>query len=135
VKKRTSINLLKCFWPILLLILCQGVSALVVINDSVIINNKVFFGLVLGNSWAIFFSLLVVVAILIYQTLTKKLSVLLCLIAAAVFSNILDRILHGGVVDYFSYQKLPSFNLADVVIVMSVTYLSFLVITQKNAQL
>lgn len=126
---------MKCFWPILLLILCQGVSALVVINDSVIINNKVFFGLVLGNSWAIFFSLLVVVAILIYQTLTKKLSVLLCLIAAAVFSNILDRILHGGVVDYFSYQKLPSFNLADVVIVMSVTYLSFLVITQKNAQL
>ena len=135
MKKRTNVNLLKCFWSILLLILCQVVSALVVINDSVIINNKVFFGLALSNSWAMVFGLLVVVVILLYQVYAKKISVLLCLIAAAVFSNVLDRIFHGGVVDYLSFQKLPTFNLADIVIVVSVAYLCLLVITQKNAQL
>jgi len=134
VKKRINANLKKCFWPLLILLLCQTLSALLFSNNSAVVNNKVFFGLILSNSWAIAISLSVFVALILYQLLVKRLSVPLSLITAAVLSNVLDRLLYGGVIDYFSYSRLPVFNLADATIVLSVTYLCFLVITQKNAQ-
>lgn len=50
----------------------------------------------------------------------KEPSFALGLIALGAFSNLFDRILYGGVVDFISLGFWPSFNLADCFLVLGV---------------
>lgn len=84
------------------------------------------------NSSAIFGSVnvpivLIAIACLIFLVLTvivKKFRFGLGLLFAGSLSNLLDRALYGGVVDYFKIPYIPTFNFADIII----TFGAFLII-------
>jgi len=64
------------------------------------------------------FILLVFLALKSYQQKEYFKTFSLSLIFVGGFSNFLDRLLHGFVLDYFSFFSLWTFNLADVMILV-----------------
>lgn len=83
-------------------------------------NSQLFFGYFSGNYLAII--LTIVLMILLYCIMPKQKIVFFAffLLAAAVISNVIDRLIYGGVVDYIKVWFIPVFNLADIVIVGSI---------------
>jgi signal peptidase II len=45
------------------------------------------------------------------------------LLVAGIVGNLIDRLVHGGVVDFISIGNFPIFNIADMLITVSVLYL------------
>lgn len=56
------------------------------------------------------------------------------LILAGGISNLIDRIIYGGVVDYFDIKIIPIFNIADILISIGVIWLVILILVQSTAQ-
>jgi len=54
------------------------------------------------------------------------------LILAGGLSNLLDRIIYKGVIDYFHLPLIPNFNLADLVITLGFILLLKNIILKKN---
>lgn len=90
-------------------------------------NQFLIFGLAGSNLWAIIISTLVsLILILLY--FKKIIGVEFILILAGLISNIIDRIIYQGVIDYFTLPLIPQFNLADIVIVAGGIFWAFRVI-------
>lgn len=112
----------------LLLVFDQFLKFLALRRNLAVIN----FGLVLGLfSTADFFTGILVTAVLLLSLLFWKerkpeLAQPLNLILTGGFSNLLDRILYHGVVDYLHLPFSPSFNLADLSVC-----LGFLLLARK----
>lgn len=99
------------------------------IGDFLILENSqntgIAFGLkvnqnliLLGTIILLFFVLKIVKKEL---DMTKRLSqISILLILAGAVSNFMDRLLNGSVTDFISFKFWPSFNLADVFIVVGV---------------
>lgn len=83
------------------------------------LNSKLFFGLIGNNLIAIILSLILI--IIAYQILASKHLLEYAIITGATLSNILDRIFYNGVVDYIQLPFLPNFNVADVLIILSLS--------------
>lgn len=94
-------------------------------NGWTTINSGVSFGLgaALAN-WSLILGLLVIIMLCLIEarrTLKPWVRWGLCGIAAGGVSNVIDRILHGGVLDWMPVPFLPlTNNLADYVITVSV---------------
>lgn len=80
-------------------------------------------------------SILLLAAIVVYAARKLRLkpfswAVLECLIGGGV-GNLLDRLLFAGVTDYIRLQfiRFPVFNLADIVITVSIGILAFMLLT------
>lgn len=58
-----------------------------------------------------------------------KYSFALIIISAAGASNILDRIFYGGVLDYISVGRFPTFNLADIIISVGSAWVIYILFT------
>ena len=56
----------------------------------------------------------------------RERSFVLGLLLIGAFSNLLDRILFGGVVDFIALGFWPSFNLADAYLVVGVAWMMYL---------
>lgn len=56
----------------------------------------------------------------------------LALIVAGGLSNIIDRFLYGGVIDYFKIGGWPIFNIADILIVVGVFWWAWYLITSNE---
>ena len=84
------------------------------------INNNFVFGLVAGNLLAI--TIAIILSALLYWITpkTKTARVAFFVLLAGVLSNISDRISYGGVIDYIKIWFIPTFNLADIAIVVSI---------------
>lgn len=102
--------------------LVMGLSAPIVLPGVFIgeeLNSNGFLGLDISNGVlaacgaAICFGLL---ALLAFKATRPPVRLGLWLLLGGAFSNTLDRILHGGVVDVVSVLDLSQFNLADVMI-------------------
>jgi len=62
-----------------------------------------------------------------FKTESKYITFPLIAVVSAAISNLIDRVIHGGVIDYFSISiynyQWPIFNLADAVIVIGIIVL------------
>lgn len=107
-----------------LFILDRLIKSVVLFRGDYIINKGVAFGL-LGDQefFVLFLFPLVAILILILWISYKHFSLPLALICAGAISNLIDRLLYNGVVDYIEILILPVFNIADVLIVVGVILL------------
>lgn len=88
--------------------------------DRATINDQFVFGLFGNNLIAILISVLLL--LLIYFLIIKdnqRYYVAFSLLSAGVLSNTIERIYYGGVVDYVNILFIPTFNLADIVIIFA----------------
>ena len=70
------------------------------------------------------------------KNFTKLSSLSLGLIMGGIFGNLLDRIIHHGVIDYLSFKifnyHAPIFNLADITIVLGVLLFLISIIMERG---
>jgi len=96
-----------------------------------IINKGIVFGIPLAASLKTIFFILIIFALLFLMSWLvrswaagnklKIFSLLLILLGA--FSNLMDRINIGGVIDFIDLRIWPVFNLADMMIVAGIAFL------------
>lgn len=86
-------------------------------------NAQGVFGANISNSFALFFSLIAIIALIYakkYVNSPWEKQVIFLVIIAGI-SNLVDRVVRGGVVDIISYANL-NLNIADMVIISGVGY-------------
>lgn len=129
-------------WSTVVILIDQLVKMLIINNlnsgDSISIIDNFFnityvenvgaaWGLFAGSRWfLIIIALLAIYAIIKYFLLdvvvTKIEFISYILILGGIVSNMIDRIIHGYVIDYFEFNmvfyQFPVFNLADTAIVI-----------------
>lgn len=86
--------------------------------ESVEINQRIIFGLWGNNAVAVLFAIAGLMVLYFLFWFSDRLDKLFLLLFCAVLSNCLDRLFYGGVVDYFKIFSWPSFNIADIVIIL-----------------
>lgn len=91
------------------------------ISIGPVVNTEGIFGLDLSNTALIGLGLIICIGLLVLVSVSIKRppARLGCwLILGGAFSNTLDRVIHGGVVDIISIGGTSRFNLADVMILL-----------------
>lgn len=96
----------------------QIAAFLVYMNLSFTLNPNFIFGLVQGNVLAIITSMIILLLMLIFSNKFLKLG--LVMVVAGLISNVADRFFYGGIIDYFKIWIIPTFNLADVLIIIGI---------------
>lgn len=117
-----SKNIAKYFLIFSLLLLIDQLLVLYIYkfkNYLVVINDGIIFGSI-ENTFTTVLFLLIGIGILVYLFFKSSSVnlVYLVLIASGAGSNILDRFIYGGVVDYIHIMQITTFNLADIFIVL-----------------
>jgi signal peptidase II len=82
------------------------------------LNPNFIFGLVQGNILAAVISTIILILFLIF--LNKYPGFGFSLVIGGLISNIVDRFFYGGTIDYFRIWIIPTFNLADVIIIIGI---------------
>ena len=90
-------------------------------EDLVVINQNGLFGIL---PWWV--SLIGLIGIFIFVFKEKYYDWVIGMILVAGISNLLDRVLYNGVIDFIAVGSFPVFNLADAVISCGVIYLIIL---------
>ena len=90
--------------------------------ELLVTNSKFIFGLVGSNNIAVGILLL---ALVVFVYLTSKSKILIysladAMLIAGVASNLLDRIFRDGATDYISIGNFPTFNIADILIIIGI---------------
>lgn len=87
-------------------------------------NEGIAFGIELPSLIFAFFWVVSILCVL-YLIILEKNTASLLLVVGGAFSNVLDRFLHGCVIDYLSFLNIPTFNFADVAICLGVGWFVF----------
>lgn len=105
----------------------QNQPILVVIPDffkiQTLINKGIAFGLFPSLSDFFLWLNLIIIVYILYLFISGKsgkLFLSLSLILAGAISNLIDRFLYGGVLDYLDFSFWPTFNLADSYITIGI---------------
>jgi len=102
-------------------IIMQAVGGLFFNNDNYSLNARFVFGWWGDNIVAIIFSFCFIALILwAYRRRIFANRLALFLLLSGAISNLIDRIIYGGVIDYLDLPFLPRFNLADLAIILGV---------------
>lgn len=88
-----------------------------------IINSRLFLGLIGNNFLAIVISAILIIFLFCFYKKRPSADLFFLMIIPAGISNISDRFIYGGAVDYLSVNKFPVFNIADVFITCGVVLL------------
>jgi len=105
------------------------------INAKLLItNDKFVFGLIGSNSIAIMILLIALIFVLYLTARLKKLVFTLVdgLLIAGIASNLLDRVFRGGATDYISIDHWPTFNIADIFIIIGLIVLGVNYLTRSK---
>lgn len=89
------------------------------------INQRHFFGLLGNNYSAILVSFLLLIFLCFYVLKNKKYLIPCGFIFVGGASNLIDRLIYGGVPDYIQISYVPKFNLADSIIILGVLWLLY----------
>lgn len=81
-------------------------------------NTGAGFSILKGNNYLLVVLNVIIICSLIcyYKFIDKENHLAFSLIFAGAFSNLVDRVIHGFVIDYFSIGIFPIFNVADILI-------------------
>ncbi len=129
---------IKSLFPILLFeIIIVGVLQIIPVNintELLVTNSNFIFGLIKSNEIAIVLLLLFLVFYIYYTAKSKKIVFTLADISlvAGVTSNLLDRIFRGGATDYISISSFPTYNIADILIVIGIIVLGISYISKPE---
>lgn len=110
---------------LVLLIFFQAADFVIYNSGPSQTNSKFIFGLIGTNFLAINISFASLALLWFVLRKDKSIYLPLIVVSAATFSNIIDRILYGGVVDYFNIGIWPSFNLSDIGILVGIFVMTF----------
>ena len=98
-------------------------------------NTGAAFSILEGNK-LLFIAIGIIAVVLIalyYKNIEDKIEydvVVFSLLIGGIIGNMIDRIIHGYVIDYLSFNifgyNFPVFNLADILITLSVVFIIFL---------
>jgi lipoprotein signal peptidase len=104
---------------LLFLIVFQLTDFLFLGDKLVTINSRLFFGSTGNNTLAIILSIILLILLFYFFRKEKIPALFFLIILAGSLSNIFDRIIYGGVIDYMHFWLIPTFNLADIIIVLA----------------
>lgn len=109
----------KVFVTLIILIFCQLGAIIFSSVSTSILNSHLIFGLFGSNIPAI---ILPIFFLVIFSLVFRKEKYLIpvFIVVGATLSNIFDRIIFGGVRDYFQLFSIPTFNFADILIIVGV---------------
>lgn len=119
----------------IIIILVDQISKIIVLNFlSNSIGNEYFglelvrntgmaFGFNNGNTRNVFLTVFVLFIIFNFiknqiERIDIKTSVALALAIGGGISNLIDRFIRGGVIDFIRFIKIPNFNIADICVVI-----------------
>jgi len=105
------------------------------INAELLVDNpKFIFGLIGSNNIVIEILLLALVFFVYLTEKSKKLiySIADVLLIAGIASNLLDRVFRGGATDYISIDHWPTFNIADIFIIIGLIVLGVNYLTRSK---
>jgi len=108
-----------------LLAILQLVDYLFYSSNIAQINNKLVFGYIGNNILAAVIAVIFLILIYLFIPKSKNIIISYVFLASAVLSNVFERIFYTGVVDYLKIWFIPTFNLADIIIVISLIFISF----------
>lgn len=108
-------------WFLIIVFTDQSIKlALRTFTDFYVINKGVSFSLFENSHIFVFLASVTSIFLIIYLMSQNGKKLALLLILAGGISNLIDRIILGGVIDYIPFFSLFRFNLADVIISVGV---------------
>jgi len=117
----------------LVLIFDQYLKIRAVLAYRYLLNDKAVFGLLGTNSLALVVGVIFVLAIIYLIFFRKLIQLPLAVLLAAVLSNLIDRLIYKGVVDYWNFFGWFRFNFSDLLIVAVVVYYLVAFVKTKNS--
>lgn len=120
---------------LLIILILRAITRFFVFSTNFSLNSKIFFGLFLDNTWAMVILVLFFILFSLWYYFKPKYRFPIIIISAGILSNLLDRIFFKGVIDYLNYWFIPTFNLADVLIVVGALLIfKEKILTKKSPQ-
>ncbi|MBI4150716.1 signal peptidase II [Candidatus Woesearchaeota archaeon] len=102
----------------------ENVSFLPFLSFTYVRNTGAGFGILQNNNGLFIVIALIAVGVIFYylKTVLKehKMTVCVALILGGAVGNLLDRVLHGFVIDFVDFHFWPAFNVADSALVIGV---------------
>jgi len=96
---------------------------------DIVFNDGIAFSIPVRGIFSIVITILIVIGIVFYYKKYIQSSLFSDLIFALVIGgaigNLIDRIIYGSVIDYIKIYSYPSFNVADIAIVLGFLILIF----------
>ncbi|MAG45459.1 MAG: signal peptidase II [Nanoarchaeota archaeon] len=90
------------------------------------LNTGAAFGLFQGWNWFLIIFSLIVIGVILYSRENKKLEIGMGFLLGGTVSNLIDRVVYGGVIDYIRLDFLRNvFNLADMANVIGAAILIY----------
>lgn len=122
----------------IIIIIIDQLSKYIISQNNYIQNTGIAFGMAQNNTFIILIINIIILSLIMLfifrKTLKTNLTITLFIILAGGFSNLLDRIFREYVIDFIDIQivKFPSFNVADISVVIGILYLIIYVLKQKK---
>lgn len=102
-----------------------------IIAITPIINTGISFGLFKNNNFLfIIIAMLIITLLIIFKKEFEETQTQYALILAGATGNLIDRIIHGHVLDFIDFKFFPVFNIADALIFLGVTSIIIYEITK-----
>lgn len=90
---------------------------------EIVNNTGMAFGFNSGNTKNIFLTIFVLVIVLTFvknqiERIDMKTTIVIGMVLGGAVSNLVDRIFRKGIIDFIKIYKIPTFNVADIAIVI-----------------